>query len=83
LCGIIFTLKVDMKQYIISDPSILGGKPVIAGTRIPVEQILHLLKEGFTVEAIQEEYPQLDKKTISGAIDETAKFLNSNASQIL
>ncbi len=72
-----------MKQYITSDPEILGGKPVISGTRIPVDQILHLLKSGFTVEAIHEEYPQLAMGTISGTIDEAAELLNKNASQIL
>ncbi len=71
-----------MKQYIISNPDILGGKPVIVGTRIPVDQILFLLKSGFTMEAINEEYPQLDIQTISGTIDEAALLIN-NASQIL
>ena len=72
-----------MKQYIISNPDILGGKPVIAGTRIPIDQILTLLKNGFTVEAISEEYPQLKKEIILGVIDETAQLINKNASQIL
>lgn len=72
-----------MKKYIVSDPEILGGKPIIAGTRIPIDQILFLLKEGFTVEAINIEYPQLDKKTITRAIDEAARLINKNASQIL
>ncbi len=72
-----------MKHYIVSDPDILGGKPVISGTRIPVDQILFLLKSGFTVEAINEEYPQLNKVTIAGTVDEAAELLNKNASQIL
>ncbi len=72
-----------MKRYIISDPDILGGKPVIVGTRIPVAQILLLLKNGFTVEAIREEYPQLDIKTISGAVEEAVQLLNKNVPQIL
>ena len=72
-----------MKQYIISDPDILGGRPVIAGTRIPVGQILMLLKNGFTIEAIHEEYPQLNIKTISGTVDEAARLINKNASKIL
>jgi uncharacterized protein (DUF433 family) len=72
-----------MKKYIITDPNILGGKPVIAGTRIPVDQILLLLKNGFTVEAINDEYPQLDIATISSAVEEAAQLINNNASQIL
>lgn len=72
-----------MKKYIASDPQILGGKPVVSGTRIPVDQILFLLKEGFTIEAINEEYPQLNIQTISGTIDEAVQLLNKNASKIL
>ena len=72
-----------MKRYIVSSPDILGGKPVIAGTRIPIDQILFLLKSGFTIEAINEEYPQLDIKTISGTIDEAAQLINNHALQIL
>ena len=72
-----------MKHYIISDPEILGGKPVIAGTRIPVGHILLLLKNGFTMEAIHEDYPQLNIKTISGTIEEATRFINKNASKIL
>ena len=72
-----------MKRYIVSNPEILGGKPVISGTRIPVEQILFLLREGFTVEAIQEEYPHLNRKTIIGTVEEAARLINKHAPQIL
>lgn len=72
-----------MKKYIVSNPQILGGKPVIAGTRIPVDQILFLLKEGYTVEAIHEFYPHVSTTTISGTVNEAAKFINKNASKIL
>ena len=72
-----------MNKYINSNPKILGGKPVVTGTRIPVDQILFLLREGFTVEAINQEYPQLTTKTISGTVEEAAQIINNNASQVL
>lgn len=72
-----------MRRYVVSDPDILGGKPVIKGTRIPIDQILFLLKEGYTIEAIHEYYPHVDIKTITGAIDEVIKLINNNAPQIL
>ena len=72
----------EVDKYISSDPNILGGKPVIKGTRIPVDQILFLLKDGFTIQAIHELYPHVNKKTIEGTIDETARLLN-NATQTL
>lgn len=69
-----------MRKYIVSDPDILGGKPVIKGTRIPIDQILFLLKDGFTIEAIHEQYPHVSIKTISSAIDEVSQLIN-NASK--
>ena len=72
-----------MKKYIISNPKILSGKPVIAGTRIPVDQILFLLKEGYTVEAIHEFYPHVSSATIAGTVSEAANFINKNAPKIL
>lgn len=71
-----------MNQYISSDSNILGGKPVIKGTRVPVDQILFLLKDGFTVQAIHELYPHINEQTIEGAIDEAVKLLN-NATQTI
>lgn len=71
-----------MKRYIVSDPQILSGKPVIAGTRIPVDQVLFLLKEGFTIEAIHEQYPHISTATISGTVSEAAQFINKNVSKI-
>lgn len=72
-----------MKKYIVSDPQILSGKPVIVGTRIPVDQILFLLKEGFTIEAIHEQYPHVSIATISGTVSEAAQFINKNVPKIL
>lgn len=48
-----------MGKYIISDPTILSGMPVIKGTRVPIVRILTLLKEGYTIEEIQEQFDQL------------------------
>lgn len=71
-----------MKKYIVSDPQILSGKPVIVGTRIPVDQVLFLLKEGFTIEAIHEQYPHVSTATISGTVNEAAQFINNNVPKI-
>lgn len=72
-----------MKKYIVSNPNILSGKPVIVGTRIPVDQILFLLKEGFTVDAIHEQYPHVSTATITGTVSEAAQFINKNAPKVL
>jgi uncharacterized protein (DUF433 family) len=53
---------MDWQDYIISDKSVLLGKPIIKGTRISVEFIIKLLASGWTVEEILENYPRLKKE---------------------
>ena len=67
----------SMGKYIISDPDILGGTPVIKGTRVPIGRILFLLKDGYTLAAIQEDYRHIDIPTLSAAIDEAIDALNT------
>ena len=44
---------------IIADPEILGGKPVVEGTRLSVEHILGLLASGMSNQEIIADYPDL------------------------
>lgn len=48
-----------MDQRITSDPRVMFGKPVIAGTRITVEHVLRCLASGETPEQIVADYPPL------------------------
>ena len=53
-----------MSDIIESNPEILGGKPVIKGTRIPVALIYELIGLNYTIEEIQAEYPHLERDVI-------------------
>ena len=55
-------------RRVVSDPGILGGKTVVEGTRMSVEQILGLLAKGMTFEAIVEAYPILTPEDIRSAL---------------
>ena len=61
-------MKMDLLERIIVDPAIMGGKPVIKGTRIPVDLILRLLAQGTSLEDLVEDYPHLTKEDISAAL---------------
>jgi uncharacterized protein (DUF433 family) len=50
---------MDWKDHITSDKGILGGKPIIKGTRLSVEFLLGLMSEGWTQERILNNYPNL------------------------
>jgi uncharacterized protein (DUF433 family) len=52
---------------------IMLGKPVIKGTRIPVYVILNLLSEGYDIEKVIKEYPDLVKEDILAALKFAAK----------
>ncbi len=64
-------------QYITSNPKIMGGHPVIKGTRIPVKVILYRLKEGYTLAAIRKLYPWVTIQTLEGAVDEAIQMISS------
>lgn len=57
-----------MFAYIASDPTILGGKPCIKGTRISVEFILELFASGATREQILDAYPHVTQLGIEDAL---------------
>ena len=50
------------------NPKVMLGKPVIRGTRIPVELILRKLSEGATEEDLRSAYPRLTRADIQAAI---------------
>jgi uncharacterized protein (DUF433 family) len=51
-----------------TNPRIMLGKPVIRGTRIPVELILRKLTEGSTEEELLDAYPHLTRDGVRAAI---------------
>ena len=55
-------------KLIQSDPLIMMGKPVVAGTRITLELILEKLAAGETVEQLLEAHPRLAKEGIQAAL---------------
>jgi uncharacterized protein (DUF433 family) len=63
-------LDVDLERLeraedmIISDPEIMRGTPVYRGTRIPVDLIFDMLRQGAAPQEILEGYPALDKEKI-------------------
>jgi uncharacterized protein (DUF433 family) len=58
-----------MDNMIVTDPKVLGGKPVIRGTRISVGFILKLVSSGWSMGKILENYPHLTREGINAAIE--------------
>jgi uncharacterized protein (DUF433 family) len=68
-----------MEQSITTDPDVLLGKPVVAGTRITVEHILQGLGAGETVEDLLEAHPRLTLKGIQAALSYAASVMRNDA----
>ena len=67
-----------MKEHLIhSDPSLMMGKPVVKGTRIPVELIVEKLAAGETFEQVLEAHPRLTRESIYAALYFAARALRS------
>lgn len=60
---------MKMTGIIETNPNILGGKPVVKGTRIPVKFIFDLIGQGFSIDEIIIEYPTLNKEIIQKIIE--------------
>lgn len=50
------------------DPKVMLGKPVIRGTRIPVELLLRKIGEGATDEELLDAYPRLTREDLRAAV---------------
>ncbi len=57
------------------NPKVMMGKPVIRGTRIPVELILRKLSQGATETDLLDAYPRLTREDIQAAIGYAADTL--------
>jgi len=62
------TTQGNSKERIVRIPGVLGGKPVIQGTRIPVETILERLAFDLDLNTLFEDYPELTEEDIKACI---------------
>ena len=68
----------DYREMIVSNPGVMMGKPVIAGTRITVELILEKLAAGETVEQVLEAHPRLNEDAVRAALAFAAEALRAD-----
>lgn len=64
-----------INKRIVINPNVMAGKPVIKGTRIPIDTVVRLLAQGMTQEEILEDYPNLKKEDIKAALEYVADLV--------
>ena len=68
---------MNIYDRIESRPEVMLGKPVIKGTRIPVELIVRKLGEGASMEDLLDGYPNLTEQDIQAALLYAADTLSN------
>ena len=68
-------MKEQFWQRISIDPNVMVGKPVIRGTRIPVELIVRMLAQGIPESDILREHPRLQPDDVRAALAYAADML--------
>lgn len=60
-----------MKSNVIArDPGILGGRPVFAGTRVPVRNLIDCLEGGYTIDQFLEDFPTVRHDQVIGFLED-------------
>jgi uncharacterized protein (DUF433 family) len=57
------------------DPDVMFGKPVIAGTRIPVEHIVRKLASSQSIASILDDHPHLEEEDVYAAVRFAADYM--------
>ena len=58
------------KPLIICSPDIMGGTPVFAGTRVPVQTLLDYLEGGETIDDFLEGFPTVSREQVIAFLEE-------------
>ena len=62
-----------------SDPEILGGTPVFAGTRVPVKNLVDYLAAGDTLERFLDHFPSVTRAQAVAALEMAGELLAARA----
>jgi uncharacterized protein (DUF433 family) len=67
-----FGILDAMKSSVVtSSPDVMGGTPVFAGTRVPIENLLDYLEGGESIEDFLEGFPSVSRDQVITFLEET------------
>jgi uncharacterized protein (DUF433 family) len=70
-------IEMNWQDRIRFDPGVLGGKPVVKGTRLAVEKLVELMASGWSEQQIIENYPGITHEDISACLYYASDVLKS------
>jgi uncharacterized protein (DUF433 family) len=74
-------MPTEIAPGIVVDAAVKAGKPVIKGTRVPVDLVLGQLGGGMTIEQVMDEY-DLERDNILAALKYAAQLVTGDKSQV-
>ena len=68
-----------LESVVSSEPDVLGGTPVFAGTRVPLKNLVDYLTAGDSLERFLDHFPSVTRKQAVAAIEIAGDLLASHA----
>lgn len=68
-----------MKSVVVSNPEILSGTPVFAGTRVPVKNLTDYLEGGSTIDGFLDDFPSVKREQVVAFLEEARAQLAAGA----
>lgn len=68
---------IDLTQVVHADPDVLGGTPVFAGTRVPVQSLFDHLEAGDAIGDFLEGFPSVKREQVIAVLEESRHRLLS------
>lgn len=62
-----------------TDPEILGGTPVFAGTRVPLKNLIDYLEGGHPLDDFLDDFPSVTREQVIAALEEAREALSERA----
>ncbi|MCH8839905.1 MAG: DUF433 domain-containing protein [Planctomycetes bacterium] len=70
-------MSTNLSNLVTRDPDILGGTPVFAGTRVPIDTLMAHLKAGDSLETFLDDFPSVSRQQAETALDLAAELLSA------
>lgn len=70
-----------MSERIVIDPAVCGGRPIVAGTRMRVSDVLDALASGATIETLLADFPYLSQADVLACLSYGARAVDHKVVQ--
>ena len=70
---------MDTANLIISNPEILGGKPVFKGTRVPISNLIEYIESGYSINDFLVGFPTVKRRQVKQVLNLLSNHILQNA----